>query len=136
MDSISFSYATLSHVVSLGEVRNRVKQIVATAEDIKNLCVADASDTHAFFYKADDSFEYVRDFELSPTESQYGSGHRELLAIKMCLILDADQFKKCTATKVFWQTDSCKCFNFLIRGSRKPKILKDVFFCNKIWKKS
>ncbi len=93
-----FSHTTLSHVVNLGEVWNKVEQIVATAEDIENLYVSDTSDTHTFVYKADGSFDYVRDFEFSSAESQYGSGHRELLAIKMCLILDSEKFKQCSAT--------------------------------------
>jgi hypothetical protein len=117
-----FSHTTLSHVVNLGEVWKKVEQIVTTAEDIENLYVSDASDTHAFVYKADGSFDYVRDFEFSSAESQSGSGHRELLAIKMALTLDSEKFKKCSATKVYWQTDSRNCFNFLLRGSRKPKI--------------
>ncbi len=42
-----------------------MEQIVATVEDIENLYVSDASDPHAFVYKADGSFDYVRDFEFS-----------------------------------------------------------------------
>ncbi len=129
-----FSHTTLSHVVNLGEVWKKVEQIVTTAEDIENLYVSDASDTHAFVYKADGSFDYVRDFEFSSAESQSGSGHRELLAIKMALTLDSEKFKKCSATKVYWQTDSRNCFNFLLRGSRKPKIQQDVFQIKKLEK--
>ncbi len=47
-----------------------MEQIVAMAEDIENLYVSDAADTHLFVYKADGSFDYVRDFEFSSAESR------------------------------------------------------------------
>jgi len=130
-----FSAATLSHVVDLTEMRNKVTQISATAADIDNLYVSDASESHAFVYKADGSFEYVRDFEFDEEQAQGGSGHRELLAIRLALSLDAEQFCKQTVTKIFWQTDSRNCFNFLLRGSRRPAIQKDVVIIKKLERK-
>ena len=90
-----------------------------------NRNVSDASQSHAFVYKVDGSFEYVRGFEFDEEQAKGGSGHRELLAIRLALSLDAEQFRKQTATKIFWQTDSRNCFNFLTRGSRRPAIRKD-----------
>ena len=76
----------------------------------------------------------MRDLEFSSAESQYGSGHRELLAIKLCLTLDSKKFKQCSATKVYLLMDSQNFFNFLMRGSRKPKIQQDVFQIKKLEK--
>jgi len=67
-----FSAATLSHVVDLTEMRNKVTQILATDADIDNLYVSDASESHAFVYKADGSFEYVRDFEFDEEKAKGG----------------------------------------------------------------
>ncbi len=60
--------------------------------DIDNLYVSDASESHAFVYKADGSFEYVRGFEFDEEQAKGGSGHRELLAIRLVPSLDAEQF--------------------------------------------
>jgi hypothetical protein len=95
------SAATLSHVVDLTEMRNKVTQILATDADIDNLYVSDASQSHAFVYKVNGSFEYVRGFEFDEEQAKGGSGHRELLAIRLALSLDAEQFRKQTATKIF-----------------------------------
>jgi hypothetical protein len=129
-----FSQTTLSQVVSLTEVRTRVAQIMASTANLEELYVSDASETHAYVYKADGSFEYVRDFEFSAAETQLSSGHRELLAIKKALALDAEQFRKVAATKVYWQTDSKNCFNFLMRGSKKPYIQQEVFAIKRLEK--
>jgi hypothetical protein len=45
-----FSAATLSHVVDLREMRNKVTQILATDADIDNLYVSNDSESHAFVY--------------------------------------------------------------------------------------
>jgi hypothetical protein len=87
-----FSSITLSKVESLASVKNKVMQIQESEEDIDDLYVSDASDTHAFVYKADGSFEFVKDYEFEQSEQNLGSGHRELLAIKKALSLDAEQF--------------------------------------------
>ncbi len=129
-----FSSITLSKVESLASVKNKVMQIQESEEDIDDLYVSDASDTHAFVYKADGSFEFVKDYEFEQSEQNLGSGHRELLAIKKALSLDAEQFRKMTATKLYWQTDSRNCFNFLTRGSRRQKIQRDVFAIKKLEK--
>ncbi len=52
----------------------------------------------------------------------------------MCLTLDSEKFKQCSATNVYLQTESQNCFNFLLRGSRKPKIQQDVFQIKKLEK--
>ena len=115
-------------------MRRRVAQIVASTADLEDLYVSDASDSHAFVYKADGSFEYVRDFEFSELESNLGSGHREILAVKFALSSDPDQFRHEQPKKLYWQTDSRNCFNFLLRGSRRPKIQRDVFIIKKMEK--
>ncbi len=96
-------------------------QIQESEEDIDDLYVSDASDTHAFVYKADGSFEFVKDYEFEQSEQNLGSGHCELLAIKKALSLDAEHFRKTTATKLYWQTDSRNCFKFLTQGSLRQK---------------
>ncbi len=110
-------------------------QISATNADIDNLYVPDASKSHAFVYKADGSFEYVRGFEFEEEQAEGGSGHRELSAIRLALLLDAEQFHKQTATKIFYQMDSRNCFNFLMRGSRRRAIQKDAVIIKKLEKK-
>jgi hypothetical protein len=130
-----FSAATLSHVVQLSDMRERVAHISATAENLDNLYVSDASESHAFIYKADGSFDYVREFEFDEEQAKGGSGHRELLAIKLSLTLDEHEFSKNVATKIYWQTDSKNCFNFLTRGSRRSAIQKDVLAIKKLEKK-
>ncbi len=47
-------------------------QISATGADIDNLYVSDASESHAFVYKADGSFEYVRGFEFDEEQAKGG----------------------------------------------------------------
>jgi hypothetical protein len=130
-----FSVATLAHVIDLTEMRERVSQVTASSTDMDNLYVSDASETHAFVYKADGSFEYIRDFEFDSEQKKCGSGHRELLAVKLALSMDAEQFQKAEATKIYWQTDSKNCFNFLTRGSRRPAIQKEVFSIKRMERK-
>jgi hypothetical protein len=127
-----FSAATLSHVVDLTEMRKKVTQTSATDADIDNLYVSDASESHAFVYKADGSFEFVRDFEFHEEQAKGGSGHRELLAIHLALSLDSEQFRKQTATKIFWQTDSRNCFNFLMRGVSQARNTKRRCYYQKV----
>gem|GEM_PF-3893740 len=130
-----FSAATLSQVVDLKDMNDRVAKISASSKNMDNLYVSDASECHAFVYQADGRFEYVRDFEFDSEQSTAGSGHRELLAVKLALELDEDIFQKKEPTKIFWQTDSKNCFNFLVRGSRRPAIQKDVFAIKVLEKK-
>jgi hypothetical protein len=77
-----FSSITLSKVESLAAVRRKVMQIQESESDMEDLYLSDASNTHAFVYKADGSFDFVKDFECETREQNLGSGHRELLAIK------------------------------------------------------
>ena len=109
-------------------------KVTATGADMPNLFVSDASDTNAFIYKADGSFEFVQDFEFTPEQAQFSSGHRELLAVKLALETNAGYFQKLAPTKIFWQTDSKNCFTFLTRGSKKPRIQDDVFCIKKLEK--
>jgi hypothetical protein len=54
---------------------DRITELVRlTDESIPNLFVSDASDTHAFIYRADGEFQLVRDFEFSKEETSVSSG--------------------------------------------------------------
>ena len=122
-----FSTIAMSHVVELTEIAKTVAEIQASNTDISNLFVSDASATHAFVYRADGSFDFVKDYEFSSNEKQYSSGHRELLAVQKVLISNKDYFKNLGPQKIFWQTDSKNCYNFLLKGSRVPAIQTAVF---------
>ncbi len=47
--------------------------------------MSDASDSHAYIYKADGQFQYVKDFEFTEEEKTTSSRCRELLAVKKTL---------------------------------------------------
>ena len=121
-----FTAAAYSHTVELKDIAKIAENVRHNNCDIANLFVSDASATHAFVYRADGSFEYVRDFEFSEEQRCGSSGHRELLAIRQALEADPHIFAQFQGGKVFWQTDSRNCFTFLRRGSRVPNIQKDV----------
>ena len=121
-----FTAAAYSHTVELKDIAKIAENVRHQDCDIANLFVSDASATHAFVYRADGSFEYVRDFEFSEEQRCGSSGHRELLAIKQALEADPHVFAQFRGGKVFWQTDSRNCFTFLRRGSRVPSIQQDV----------
>ena len=121
-----YTAVSVSHTVDLMETAERILAVQHSEKNFENLFVSDASQTHAFVYRADGSFEYVRDFEFTAGQSSLSSGHRELLAIKLALISDRNQFAKFAHGKIYWQTDSQCVFNFLRRGSRIPAIQADV----------
>ena len=120
------SVSAAMHVVELAETEKIVRQIQETADCIDNLFVSDASESHAFVYKADGQLCYVRDFEFTTEQKTFSSGHRELLAVKMALLQDPKFFQNLAPAKVYWQTDSVNCQTFLNKGSRRPKIPLDV----------
>jgi len=89
---------------------------------LQNLFVSDASDSEAFVYKADGSFEIIQDYVFDENQARASSGLRELLAVKFALSSDRAVFQQYAGQLLFWQTDSKNCANFLIRGSRKEYI--------------
>lgn len=107
------------------EIDRKIQKICYTDSIVKDLVVSDASDKHAFVYKNDD-FTEIHDFEFDDVETTLASGHRELLAVLKYL----EECKKCnksfSSNLVYWQTDSKNNFIFLSRGSRQPRIQKDV----------
>jgi len=127
-----FSAATLTHTYELADVVKKVLLTQHSAENREDLFVSDSSDSHAFVYRADGSFEYVREFEFDDIQRQLSSGHRELLAIKLALCSDAEFFRELGPHVVYWQTDSKNCFYFLLKGSKIPSIQRDVFEIKKL----
>ena len=121
-----YTAVSVSHTVDLLETAKYISAVQHSAVNIENLYVSDASQTHAFVYAADGSFQYVREFEFSSDQSVLSSGHRELLAVKFALTADRSQFATCAHSKIFWQTDSQTVCNMLRRGSRIPTIQADV----------
>jgi hypothetical protein len=121
-----FSCEARKKVVSLAENDRMTERVSGTEEDMNNLYVSDASDSHAYIYKADGQFQYVKEFEFSVEERLTSSGCRELLAVQKSLQADPAQFKAHKGGTIFWQTDSKNCYGFLVRGSRQPEIQKIV----------
>jgi hypothetical protein len=75
--------------------------------------VSDASDSHAYIYKADGQFQFVKDFEFTEEEKTTSSGCRELLAVKKTLQDSPGQFEDHKGSTVFWQTDSKNVWNVM-----------------------
>jgi len=121
-----YTASAMSHTIELSEVARLGRIVQETSVNVPNLFVSDASDSHAFIYCADGSFQYVREFEFDQSQQQASSGHRELLSIKFALENDKTTFQKFKKGKIFWQTDSQNVFRFLRRGSRKPDIQADI----------
>jgi hypothetical protein len=115
-----------SKVFSLAENEKKIELIRNTEQNLQNLFVSDASDSHAYIYKADGQFQYVKDFEFTDEEKTTSSGCRELLAVQKTLQESPGQFADHNGGTVFWQTDSKNCYSFLMRGSRKPEIQRIV----------
>jgi hypothetical protein len=121
-----FSSEARTKIFELRET-DRLKDLIrSTEEQIQNLFVSDASDSHVFIFKADGHFQLVREFELSAEESSASSGYRELLAVQKTLESDPAQFRAHAGGTVFWQTDSKNCYSFLTRGSRVPDVQRLV----------
>jgi len=129
-----FSAASVAHNFDLQQTVEFTAKVTASKADMPNLFVSDASDTNAFIYKADGTFDFVQDYEFTPEQAQSSSGHRELLAVKLASETHVSYFQNLGPTKIFWQTDSKNCFTFLTKGSRKPKIQDDVFCIKKLEK--
>jgi hypothetical protein len=111
-------------IFDLSETDRLVSLIKLSDEPMPNHFVSDASDSHAYIYKADGQFQTVKDFKFSKDESTASSGYRELLAVHKTLVSDPWLFKDFAGGSVFWQTDSKNCYNFLSQGSRIPEIQK------------
>jgi len=92
---------------------------------LQNVFVSDASDSAAFVYSADGTFEFTRDFVFDLDEARASSGLRELLAVRHAWTFDQLFFEKFRGQLLYWQTDSQNCAIFLTRGSRKP-VIQDI----------
>jgi len=108
--------------VELEKIRQFCDLVRYSTVELPNLFVSDASDTAAFVYRADGTFQCVTEFSFDEEQRTCGSGLRELLAVRLMLQNEPDYFRRLAGQKVYWQTDSQNCFGFLIRGSRKPHI--------------
>ena len=108
--------------VDVNAVSRYCELVRNTESHLLNLFVSDASDSAAFVYKADGTFEYVQEFVFSTEQAGLGSGLRELLAVLYALRQDAAYFQQYKGQIVYWQTDSQNCYGFLWRGSRKVYI--------------
>ncbi len=117
-----FSCKARSKVFELKETDRITELVRSTDSNIPNLFVSDGSDTHAFIYKADGSFQLVKDFEFSIEEKSSSSGCRELLTVHKMLVSESECFSAHKGGTVYWQTDSKNCYSFLMRGSCKPDI--------------
>ncbi len=85
---------------------DRITELVRSTDlNILNLFVSDASATHAFIYKADGSFQLVKDFEFSIEEKSSSSCCRELLAVHKMLVYESECFSAHKGGTVYWQTD-------------------------------
>jgi hypothetical protein len=113
-----FSTDARSKIFELSETDRLTQLIRTTDEQLQNLFVSDASDSHVFIYRADGTFQFVKEFEFTETESSASSGYRELLAVQKTLESDPGQFAEFSGGVVYWQTDSKNCYSFLSRGSR------------------
>ena len=129
-----FTAAAMAHTVELIEAEKYIAAVQNSDQNIENLFVSDASESHAFVYSADGNFSYVQEFEFSAAQRELSSGHRELLAIKFTLESDHVKFLKFTHGKVYWQTDSQNVFRFLRRGSRQSVIQSDIVAIKRIEK--
>jgi hypothetical protein len=121
-----FSSEARTKIFELSETDRLVSLVKLTDEQMPNLFVSDASDSHAFIYKADGHFQTVMDFEFSDKESLASSGFRELLAVQKALQAEPGQFREFKGGTIFWQTDSKNCYSFLSRGSRIPEVQRLV----------
>ena len=130
-----FSAASVSYNMELSEIIEKVQQVMATEENMPDLFVSDASDSHAFVYRADGAFDFVADFEFTAEQAASSSSHRELQAVRLALLQNESYFSKLAPLKIFWQTDSRNLCTFLSKGSKKPSIQKHVFEVKKLEKK-
>ena len=121
-----YTAVSISRTLDVLETQKFILAVQNSGHNFENLYVSDSSQSHAFVYSADGSFNYVKEFEFSAGQSVLSSGHRELLAVKLALKSDRSHFEQFAKGKIFWQTDSQCVFHFLRRGSRIPAIQADV----------
>jgi len=117
-----FSSVARNKIFSLAETDRLTEQIRSTDLDLPNLFVSDASDSHAYIYRADGQFQVVKEYEFTAEEAAGSSGYRELLAVQKMLEENPEHFTAHKGGSIFWQTDSKNCYSFLMRGSRKPDV--------------
>ena len=98
-------------------------EVQHSVQDISNLFVSDASESHAFVYCADGTFAYVSDFEFSAAEANLSLGHRELLAIAFALDKHPDVFRSSARAKYFGRQilKTCLIFYVTVLGSRRSR---------------
>lgn len=117
-----YSCESRNKIFELKETDRLTNLVRSTEDDMPNLFVSDASDSHAYIYRADGGFQLVKEYEFSKDESTASSGYRELLAVHKTLESDPDQFSCHRGGTIFWQTDSKNCYSFLMRGSRRMDV--------------
>jgi len=107
--------------IKTGFVANHVKS--ASCE----IWASDASGFATCAYSIQGKPRYYRGL-LTDEERRYGSGHRELLAVRHSLEY---YYSKCSfggeSCNVYWLTDSENLVRFLTKGSRKKHIQQEVF---------
>ena len=64
-----FTAASVSHTVDFVESACYVLEVQHSVQDISNLFVSNASESHTFVYCADGTFAYVSDFEFTAAEA-------------------------------------------------------------------
>jgi len=116
-----------SHVIELQQVLDSTAQIVGSADDMPNLLVSDASESHAFVYLADGTFRFVADFPFLDDQRGASSTLRELLALSKTLLLDGQSFLAKNLRLLYWQTDNKACTWIIQHGSRNPTLQRIVF---------
>ena len=110
----------------LKEIDEMIEKIELSEDDLKNLLVSDASESHAFCYTTDDRIVMVIDHPFSVEEKSLSSSQRELRAISLTLENQGEALKKLNSPLIYWQTDSRNARVFLLKGSKLSQIQKDV----------
>ena len=90
--------------------------VVASDSSASALCVYDVANARSLFYQA----------TFSAAESDFSSGHRELLAVKSALQSVPAAFSRPSSCSVFWLTDSENLVTFLTKGSSRRPIQMTV----------
>lgn len=106
----------------LKEIDEMIEKIELSEDDLKNLLVSDASESHAFCYTTDDRIVMVIDHPFSVEEKSLSSSQRELRAISLTLENQGEALKKLNSLLIYWQTDSRNARGFLrIKIASQPK---------------
>jgi hypothetical protein len=118
----------VSHIYEISDTLQVISGIIRTDKDSENLYVSDASDTHAFVYRADRTFSFVEDCKFDTQQSSASSSVRELLVLLFILHRDAKHLANRNVKLIYWQTqtDSQCSARFILFGSCRPQIQKIV----------